>query len=566
MDPQKSKPVTAADHARSNFKSTLTREQAPWYLSKGYPLLWLAIAGFLLFARTIAFDYTYLDDQTLILNNLNKLSQASFIKQAFTEDVFHAGPGRGYYYRPLLTLTFMADAALGGGKFGMFHFSNIIYHILATFLLFLFFCGTGSDRRRSFLFSLLFLVHPMVTQAVSWVPGRNDSLLAIVVLGGFITFLKYLKTGSSRYLVIHFLLYIAALLTKENAVVLPVLIMVYGVTILRTPLKKFPLPAIVWLIITMIWAAVRYQALTGGSQLGFSTQMLSAIQNFPAVLPFLGKMLFPLQLSVFPILADMKISSILGFVVVAILAVIVMLTKPKQWFICIFGILWFLAFLVPSFVSFNHQINNFSEHRSYLSLAGILFLVMACFPVRNSDFSKPLPLLVMGAFILAASVITFLHSASFRNNFTFWENAVETSPSNAFNYNNLGAMYYLAGNLGKAEPLFRKAIEINPVEPMANGNIGLVCMNSNRPEEAEKYYLEEIRINPNYDNAYYNLGLLFYKKSRIDDAITLWEKTISISPYYVDAYKALAQTYQQLNRSDDYNRIIGLARQMGLTN
>ena len=63
-------------------------------------------------------------------------------------------------------------------------------------------------------------------------------------------------------------------------------------------------------------------------------------------------------------------------------------------------------------------------------------------------------------------------------------------------------MYFLGGDLKKAEPLFRKALVVNPYEPMANSNTGLVCMRTGRLAEAEKYYLEEIRINPSYDNTY----------------------------------------------------------------
>ena len=551
------------------------------------PLLWFAIIAFVLFGQSINFSYTYLDDQTLVLGSMEKLKTASNFTKAFSEDAFHSPTGHGFYYRPVLTLSFMADAITGQGKFAIFHFSNILYHILATFLLFLFFVELGFDRTRSFIFGLLFLVHPMVTQAVAWVPGRNDTLLAIFILGSFISWLKYIRTNKNRHVFLHLLLYFIALLTKENAIVLPFLVVLYSLVMLRIPVKKYqsltdltPSPSpwrrggqltrgfiiagIGWLIITIAWAIIRYHALGGENNVSFSTQLISIIKGLPAVLPFLGKIFFPFNLSVFPIMADMKISTILGLIAFGILALLIGITRPKQWFIYFFGFLWFLLFLLPSFVSINNQIPNFSEHRSYLSLVGILMIVMNCDPVKNSGFSTLLPVSVFTGIVLLFSVLTFFHTRYFKDQFSFWQNAVDTSPSHAFNYNNLGAMYFLGGDMEKAEPLFRKALQINPFEPMANSNTGLVCMRTERPAEAEKYYLEEIRINPSYDNAYYNLGLLYYNHSRYEEGISQWEKTLTVNPRYSDAYQALLFAYQKMERREDYERIVMKAKENGV--
>ena len=534
------------------------------YLSKGFPLLWFAIAAFVLYGQSINYSYTYLDDQTLVLGNLDQLKSASSLSRAFSEDVFHSPSGHGFYYRPMLTLSFMADAMIGKGSFAMFHFSNILYHVLATFLLFLFFVALGYDRIRSFLFGLLFLVHPMVTQVVAWVPGRNDAILAIFILGSFIFWLKFLKSGRNLHLLLHLLFYTLALFTKENAIVLPLLILIFSAAIQRNPLKKFAIPGAGWVILKLLWAMLRYKALGGSNEATFSVQMLSMVKNLPAVLPFLGKIVFPFNLAVFPILADMKVSSILGVVVTGLLAMIIGFTRPKAWFWYFFGIIWFLAFLVPSFVSVNNQIPYFSEHRSYLSMIGIFIIVMECYPVKNAAFSRLLPVSAIVGITVLFSLLTFIHTRYFRDNFSFWQNAVDTSPTHAFNYNNLGAMYFMGDNLEKAEPLFRKALQINPYEPMANSNAGLVCMRTGRTEEAEKYYLEEIRINPAYDHAHYNLGLLYFNNSRYEEGIRQWEQTLNINPRYNDAYQALFFAYEKLGRRQDYDRIALKARENGI--
>jgi hypothetical protein len=548
----------------SQIKSGDRTERPSKFLCKGFPLLWFGIAVLLIFGRSISFNYTYLDDHNLVLSNMDNLKSPAYIGKAFTEDVFHFPSVGTYYYRPVMTLSFMADAMTGNGSFSMFHFSNILYHWIATFLLFIFFIEVGFDRIKSFLFAMLFLVHPMVTQAVAWVPGRNDTLLAVFILGSFIFWLKHLNSPNNRNVVFHLLFYSLALLTKENAIVLPFLIILYSTVVLHTPLKKYIIAGTGWVIITLVWVIARYQVLGGAYSVPFSTQILSIVKSLPAVLPFLGKVFFPFDLSVFPILRDMKVSFILGALAIGLLLLLVWVTKPKQWFYFFFGIVWFLAFLVPSFVSIGPQIPNFSEHRSYLSLVGILFFIMVCNPVNKADFSRLIPVSLLAGLCLFFSILTFLHSRHFKDQFAFWQNAVDTSPSNAFNYKNLGGMYFMSEDLVKAEGYFRKALQVNPSEPIANSDLGLVCAYTGRPSEAEKYYLEEIRINPTYDHVYYILGLLYYSQSRDAEAVHQWEKLLTINSTHADAYKALLDAYEKLGRTKDYQRIALMAKENGL--
>ncbi len=558
VKPHKDKKSEAnANHRKSSGN-------APWFLRQYYPLLWLFIIGMLLFGRTIGFDYTYLDDHTLILANIEPLQHMSHLKRAFSEDVFRTATGGGYYYRPVLTISFMVDAMMGKGKFGMFHFSNIVYHILATWLFFVFLTKIGWEERKSLAFSVIFLVHPMITQAVAWVPGRNDTLLAIMVFGAFIAWIDYLDKRHLKYLLVHFALFALGMLTKESAIVVPVLVLLFTVWHLRIKTGRITLALAGWAIILVLWWVVRQAALGNENNVPFHLQMLSAFKNVPALLPFLGKMLFPVDLSVFPILADMKISSILGVVVLALLVMLWFFSRPRGLFFPLFGLAWFVVFLLPSFVSISGQIPNFSEHRGYLSLAGLMIYILSCDPVRHADFSRKIPLSMALLVALIFSVATFTHSRHFSDRFAFWQNAVDTSPSHAFNYNNLGAMYYLENDLEKAEPLFLKALSINPAEPMANSNAGLVAMRKNRPEEAERYYLEEIRINPRFDHVYYNLGLLYIRYNRVEEAVTQWKRNLEINPWYPDAYQALYQVYTQMNMPQARQELVLQANRYGI--
>ncbi len=539
--------------------------EVPRLLRGGWPLLWIALAAFLLFGRTISYDYTYLDDHNLVMSQMKDLQSFSTLSAAFSEDVFHFTELRGNYYRPMLTLSFMADAMIGKGSLEMFHFTNILFHVLAAILFFLLLVGAGIRREFAMTGSLLFTVHPMVTQAVAWVPGRNDTLLAIFILASFLAFLRYIRNNRPADLTVHLFLFLLALLTKENAVVLPFLLILFARTVTSGPWKKLILPGTGWGILLLFWFILRRHALAPGPGESLSGQEFSLIANLPALLPYLGKLIFPVHLSVLPVIADMKLAIMAGIPAFAMLVFLVVFSGQKRWALCVSGGAWFLAFLVPTLISFAGHTMNFSEHRSYLPLMGLIMGVLACLPDFREDRRTRLVLFAGAGLVILSALLTWKHSSNFRDRFAFWKNAVQTSPSYAFTHNNLGGMYFMEGDLVNAEKCFRQAIRINPREPMANSNMGLVCAYTKRLADAEKYYLEEIRVNPGYDHVHYNLGLVYINQTRTAEAIEEWEQTLQMNPGHRDAFRTLLYTYRQLGRQSDYDRILRAGQQHGLS-
>ena len=535
----------------------------PVWLAGFRPLLWFALAAFLLYGRSLGFGYSYLDDTNLLQNRMEQLSGSGAVAKAFKEDVFHTAGGGGFYYRPILTVSFIVDAITGSGSLVAFRISGIIFHLLASFLLFSCLIALRYERTRSFLLALIFLVHPALTQAVAWVPGRNDSLLAVFILTSFLTFLKYLDSGKFKFLVFSTLAWFLALLTKETAIVLPVLMIaasyIFGTGHDR---KNIVTPMILWVLAGVCWLITRLSVLgTGSFPVGQS--LASLMKNLPALLPFLGKSLFPFFLSVFPVMKDMTASLFMGIAALAVMAALFILTKPRRVTVFGFAVAWFLLFLLPSFIK-NTQAQELTEHRIYLPMAGIILFFAETGLVRNASLQRWQARAAFGGIILLFATLTTIHLEAFRDRYTFWKNAVATSPSNAYNYNTLGAMYFLDGELDTAGDLFRKSLAVNPDEPQANGNLGLYLMRKGDLSGAEPLYKKEISINSSFDHAWFNYGLLLYKTGRVDSALVLWEKTITVNPAYTDAYKALMQVYQDQNRPEDYNRIGLLARQNGL--
>ncbi len=193
--------------------------------SQAYPII-LTI-GLLLYFKSLFFDFTYLDDNTLILNNLPFLQKAGNFFTAFTQQVFQVAHGNSVYYRPLLTVSLMPDAMLGGASPFFYHLTNIVIHLIAACLVYKLITKLKYPNGAAFLLSLIFVTHPALTHAVSWIPGRNDSLLTVFILASFIFFLNYLENRKNSQIFWSVLFFLLALLTKETALALPVVCFVY---------------------------------------------------------------------------------------------------------------------------------------------------------------------------------------------------------------------------------------------------------------------------------------------------------------------------------------------------
>jgi 4-amino-4-deoxy-L-arabinose transferase-like glycosyltransferase len=158
----------------------------------------------------------------------------------------------------MLTISFIFDYQIGGASPFIYHFVNVLLHLLATCLLFIFLQKLDYRKELAFLFSFIFLIHPAMTQTVAWIPGRNDSLLAIFILASFIFFIKYLKEKSSN---LFWSLFFSGLafFTKESAVLVVPIIFFYFYFIYKKQNKKKILYFFLGSIgLVGLWAGLRY--------------------------------------------------------------------------------------------------------------------------------------------------------------------------------------------------------------------------------------------------------------------------------------------------------------------
>jgi hypothetical protein len=559
--------------------------------------MWLIFIGFLLYIQLFTFsEYTHFDDHYLIVESFPYINKLSDIGQAFLGDVSHQGQG-GNLYRPILTASLILSAQISGTSPFGYHLIDIILHCASCCLLFAALQIIGFKRAASFLGTLFFCIHPAITQAVAWIAGRNDSLLAVFILSGFITYTKFLSTSLLKWYILHLLCFALAMFTKESAIMFPFLILLYSFSLKRE--KIFSLTTVLllvgWGIILVNWQIMRYAAMIApvGDKLQAATTVLS---NLWITLFYLGKIFWPFNLAFAPIAMDIHIT--MGIISVGLLSIALFFSERKDWKLIFFGIVWFIVFLVPTFFYDLAVVipPKFYEHRVYVPFMGILFVLLSfSYTKKIKSFKRFFPFVFISVFS-ALGFFSFVHTFNFKNCLTLSEYDAATSPNDPRRYNaitrmnipkeldqkirglhgtsqhsedNLTAVskedlwkiiddlknelrsshidlelhhalaivYFARGLLHSSEENFLAAVQDKPRDANVPYNFGVLYYSAHDRNKTEKAWLDALRLDSTMGKAHNNLSFLYYESGQNELAWLHCQKAmqygIQISPEFI---------------------------------
>ncbi|MDI6739307.1 MAG: tetratricopeptide repeat protein [Candidatus Edwardsbacteria bacterium] len=512
------------------------------FLRSWRPYVWLAGLAVVLYLPSVNHGFTGLDDEHLVLQNQRYIGDVRNAPLAFARDVYWRTPG--LYYRPVLNLFLMPDAAVSGTAPQGYHLGNILWHALGCLALFAVLAAWSPGRGRAFVLSLLFACHPALTQAVAWIPGRNDLMLAAFALGSFRALMAALERGRPLALAVHVSLFALALFTKEAAAVLPLLFGLYAFLAAREKLRtrRFLIAACSWAVMLALWLAARSRAVAPGDDPvvhAFATAPEAAL----GLLSYLGKILFPFDLSVLPLAQD--IQPWLGLAALAVLAAGAIAGGMRRPIRAVFGAAWFLLLLVPTFIKLNGQV-NFLEHRLYLPLAGLL--MMAAESALLDRFRPRAAVPVSVAVLMLFSYLTIRHERVFRDGLSFWSAAAAASPHSSLAFQMRGRMQERAGDSARAEASYRRSLA-NQETPSAHNDLGMLLLGGNRPAEAEHEFKAVLAADPRYGNVYNNLGLAQFNQGKLAEAERSLRAAIGQEPGRAESHDNLGVVLRQGGRS-----------------
>jgi hypothetical protein len=539
------------------------------FLRSWRPYIWIALIASLPYLQILTFsEYTYYDDHFLIVENFSYIDEWSDAGHAFLEDVSHQGQA-GNLYRPLLTISLILSAKISGTMPFGYHLIDLLLHCLSCTLLFSTLQILGFKKSHSFFGTLFFCVHPALTQAVAWIAGRNDSLLAIFILLSFITYNKYYSTFLMKWYFLHLFCFACAMFTKESAIMLPILALLYSFILRKEKIFSFSTLLFVsgWGIILVNWNILRFNSMIVPIGNKFQAAAL-ILSNLPIALSYLGNIFWPFNLAFAPISIDIHITA--GIISIVVLSIALLLSEKRDWKLIIFGVIWFFAFLIPTFYynSGVHTPPKFYEHRIYLPFIGILFIILSLSYTNRLGYFKRYFLPTLFLVFISFGWFSYTRTFNFKNSLTLGEYDALTSPNDPRQYSNITRMVIpeeldqeikaIQGrsrlqesgrspvskeDLWKIIDELRNRLESNKNDPELHHALAVAYFARGLFLSSEENFFVAIRGIPHNAIIPYNLGIMYYAAHVRIKAERAWQEALRLDPTMGNAHLNLSSLY-----------------------
>ncbi len=502
------------------------KNQAPTSLSFKpiliYALLSIIVLG--IYSTSINNGLTELDDQIFIKENIEYNKDISNIITSFKRGVFAVK--KDTYYRPLLLNSFVLNYQINKDRIMGYHLFNVFMHLLSVFLLYKLLIKLKLPDLTALLLTIIFAVHPTLSQAVSWIPGRNDSILAVFTFGFILSTINYCQSRKWVSIIASFLFLLAAMYTKESALFVPfgTFLLLALTEIIQWREKRNAPLYLSWMLALFIWFISRLSAGLQSESYTFSTILSNSLDRVPILIHYFGKTILPFNLNVFPLKEDTSYAY--GIAAILIVGALLYFSDKPNKKIVLAGFSWFILMLLPVVLLPSSLNNQEFEHRLYVPFLGVLLILS-----QTILFTKFKPAisssLIIGIVVLFAG-INIKHQTKFKNPVTFWTAAVQSSPHSAY------ATMMLAARLDdteivKSKNMMLKAYELNPKEKYINFYLGKMYNDGGEKEKAEKYLLEELRLSAYYET-YFQLSKIEFEKKNLDKSISYMEMYLQKAP------------------------------------
>jgi tetratricopeptide (TPR) repeat protein len=466
--------------------------------------------------------------------------------------------------RPFLNLSLAVDYAVGGTAVGPYHATNLLIHVLAALALFglarrlAALAGGPSPTLFALAASLLWSLHPLQTESVTYIIQRAESLMGLLYLLTLYGLVRGAEGRGPAGIAWYALSVAACLLgmaTKEVMVSAPLIALLLDRTFLsgsfRAALReRWPL----YLLLAATWGLLGTLVLSThgrGGTAGFGAGVAwwrYAMTQVPAVVHYLRLCLWPSPL-IFDYGTGIAAPS-LGLVAPAL--VLLALASATAWALVRRPALGFLgaaffAILAPSSSIVPVVTETVAEHRMYLALAPVA-AASALLIVRFLGRAAPAAIAVISASLLFA---TLQRNETYRSEEALLADTVQNVPGNARARNNLGNVYDGEGRANEAIAQFEEAVRIDPGFAEAHSNLGNTLSRvPGRMADALAQCQEAVRLLPTYAKARNNLGnALARTPGRLAEGIVQFEEALRLDPGYADAHNNLGNALDSLGRT-----------------
>ena len=533
------------------------RDNAKFLLKIMAPAL-LILATIVSYANVTQNDFVW-DDRPLILEN-HHLRSIGYLDDLFLQDFFsHSSDELKYgYYRPLITLSYMVDLSVGGDRPAWFHVANVLWHLGCVLLVWRLALRLLADSPvAAWAAALVFAVHPIHTESVTWIAGRTDVICAFFYLSAM---LLQISSGRRPLIFTAFALsaYGAALLSKEMAVSLPVVLLFYYLLVERRPLIRAYRPIIPFIVLTLLYMVWRW-ALAG-------VAWNPAGWHLPGIIPltlvrtfwaYILKLVWPADLSAYiqnpPVQYFFEWPALVGLALSAgllvLLAYLGRLRSPA-----FYPLVAFLISLLPlaNIIKISAPIDmGFPMSERFLYLPSAFFLIGAAWGWTRLR-RRRLAYGLLGALVILGAVRTLARNTDWHDEETFFRQCLEKAPDAPLLHAALGIRLARDDRFEDAVVEMQTALALNRKQTGMDSvailnNLAVVYRLAGRCDRALPILLQmQGQGQPGRAAREYNLGKCYFEMGRLPDAAEAFRRSLQTDPEYGDALVGLAETCEAL--------------------
>ncbi len=458
------------------------------------------------------------------------------------------------------------------------------------------------------LFSaLLFVSHPIQTQAVTYIVQRFTSLATMFYLLSLVMYIKWRESkeqgaegreqasneqGAKSYApgamlyAVSIISAVLAMKTKEIAFTLPFVITLYEFTFLnKLPSKTGRLKRFLYLVPVLLTLLIIPLSLVNldkplGDAIGELRETSQETEEIPrwsylitqfrVIVTYLRLFFIPVSQNLdydYPLYKSFFEPNVfLSFTfLLSIVASCIYLLYAKRYRLhaarlIAFGIFWFFMTLSveSSVIPIRDAIN---EHRLYLPGIGLIIAFAASVVHawkfmgqrrRFAVFSSTGPLIIfMTVITIVFSVAAYQRNSVWQDEVKLWEDVARKSPRKTRTHINLGVAYYKQGLLNEAVLEYKTALMLKPDYAIAHNNLGNAYYAQGRTNEAVQEYKAALRLNPSLAETHYNIGNIYMSEGRLNEAAQEYRTALVLNPGYAEAHSSLGFAYYEQGRLNE---------------
>lgn len=549
-----------------------------------WQLIVLALTSFLLYSNTLSNGFV-LDDDVVFLQN-------RYVQEGVTaiDDILGHGFLYGFNqrndqsYRPLVLINFAIEKSIFGNDPKALHFFNLLYFSILVCLLFLLFKRLLPHLSIwiPFWIAALYAFHPIHTEVVANIKGRDEILHAIFAVLSLIYALKFFDDKKNNYLAFSLLAFFLALLCKEMAVTLIALIplsVYFFREVKLSILFKRTLPYLGILVVYLLIRSLVLEDITFAEDMSMINNTLAGASSMADRLAtnllifanYIKLLFFPHPLSWdysyphFPIVGFTHPVVILTFVLLLLLfafSVKGLMQKNPYAFAFLFFVISF------SVVSNFFILIGATLGERFLFFPSIAFCFFLVYLIKDLDlhfFARKrkygIPLLVLVLILLPYAAKTIDRNAEWESNETLFTSGVNASPNNSRSVSALASIYRTRGetaqnerdkivNLEKAKELYLESIRLYRDNADALYNLGVVYNNLGNREKARLAYERVLEISPRHLNALNNIGVIYFQMSDFNRAEYYFTEALKVQSNFANAHANLGAVYHNRGEFD----------------